>query len=178
MRPEKAYAIQEMGKLMEGSSCLILTTFVGLDSTRMNSLRRLVKENAGRYFVVKNRMFGIAAASRGLGGLCEHFQGPAGVIFAENDSLELLRAVVAYGKQNDELKILGGVFDGEVRPGADMLAIATMPPREVVAATLLGTLVSPLSELVQVMSEPLRSLVLTLSAIHEKKESSVSKEGS
>lgn len=178
MRPEKAYAIQEMGKLMEDSSCLILTAFVGLDSTRMSLFRRLVKENAGRYVVVKNRMFGIAAGERGLGGLSEHFQGPTGVIFAERDSLELLRAIVDYGKQNEELKILGGVFDGQVRPGADMLAIATMPPREVIAGMLVGTLVSPLSGLVQVMSEPLRSLVLTLSAIHEKKESSVSKEGS
>jgi large subunit ribosomal protein L10 len=178
VRPEKAYAAEEIVKLIDGASSLILTTFGGLDSIRMNLLRKMVSEKSGRYFVVKNRMFRIGARERGLEGLCGFLKGQVGVVFGEDDAVELLKAVVNFGKENEELKVLGGVFEGEVLSGKRILAIATMPPKEVVAGELVGVLASPLSEIVQVLSEPFRSLVFALSSIQEKKESPLSKEES
>lgn len=172
MRPEKGYAAEEVGKLIDGSSSLILTTFTGVDSTRMNALRRKIKEKSGRYFVVKNRTFALAARRRGLEGLCAFLGGQVGVVFGEDDSFEILKSVVSFGKENEELKILGGFFEGRVRSGSEMLAIAATPPRDVAAGQLVGTLGSPLSEFVQVLSEVARSFVFVIGSIAERRESS------
>jgi len=178
VRPEKAYAAEEMGRLIDVVSSLILTTFAGLDTVRMNRLRRLVREKSGRYFVVKNRLFAIAAKQRGLGGLCDLLQGEVGVVFGEDDSLDILRVVADFGKENEELKVLGGFFEGKVRSAEEMIAMARMPPREVVAGELVGTLQSLFSGLVRVLSEPAQSFVFVLGSIVNKKEGSDSQEGS
>ncbi len=174
VRPEKAFAAEEIGRLIEGSSSLILTTFAGLDSARMDTLRGTVSEHSGRYFVVKNRTFGIAARRRGLEGLCGLLAGQVGIAFSEDESFELLKAVVKFGKGNEELRVLGGFFQGEVRSGAEMLAMAAMPPKEVAAAELVGALGCPLSELVHVLSQAVRSFVLVISSIGDQKGSAVS----
>jgi len=172
VRAEKAYAAEEIGKLIDGSSSLILTTFTGVDSTRMNTLRRKIKQKSSRYFVVKNRTFAIAARQRGLEGLCGFLTGQVGVVFGEDDSFEVLKSVVNFGRENKELKILGGFFEGQVRSASEMLAIAAMPPRDVAAGQLVSMLGSPLSELVRMMSELVRSFVFVIGSVAEKKESS------
>lgn len=177
MRPEKGYAVEELGSHMDRSSSLILTTFTGLNSTRIGQLRRLVRERAGRYVVVKNTIFGIAAKKRGLDTLCPMLKGQVGVVFGEDDSLELLKAVVKFGKENEELKVLGGVLDGEVRSGKEILAITTLPPKSVVAAELVGAIGSPLSEFVHLLGELPRSLVFILNSIQEKSATVAPEEG-
>lgn len=174
VRAEKAFAVEEIGRLIDGSSSLILTSFSGLDSMRMDTLRGTVSENSGRYFVVKNRTFGIAARQRGLEGLCELLAGQVGIVFSGDESLELLKAVAKFRKGNKELTILGGFFQGEVRSAGEMLAMAAMPPKEVAAAELVGALGCPLSELVHALSEAVRSFVFVISSIGDEKESAVS----
>jgi large subunit ribosomal protein L10 len=177
VRPEKAHAAEEIGKLMDGASSLILTTFAGLDSMRMDQLRKVVREKSGLYFVVKNRLFALAAKQRSLGGLSDLLQGQVGVVFGKDDSLDILKAVTDFGKDNDKLKVLGGFFEKKVRSAQEMIGMATMPPREVVAGGLVAALQSPLSGLAHVLSEPVQGLVFVLGSILGKKESSDSQEG-
>jgi large subunit ribosomal protein L10 len=151
---------------------MILTAFSGLDSERMNSLRAMVDDADSRYFVVKNRAFGIAVRERGLEGLCVLLRGQVGVIFARGEGFEVLKSVVGFGKENNELKVLGGFFQGQVRSSEEMLSIATMPPKEVAAGELVGTLTGPLSGLVQVLGEVARSVVFIIGCMSEKKEGS------
>ncbi len=160
--------------MIDGSSSLILTTFTGLHSARMDALRGTVKEKSGRYFVVKNRTFGIAARQRGLEKLCDSLTGQVGVVFSEGDATGLLKAVVKFGKESEELKILGGLFEGQVRSAGQMLAIGAMPPKEIAAGEFVGVLVRPLSEVVQALSETLRSLVFIIGSIGGKEGNSVS----
>jgi large subunit ribosomal protein L10 len=177
VRPEKAYAAEEIGRLIEGATFLILTTFRGLDSVTMNRFRRVVRDRSCRYVVVKNRLFAIAAKQRGLEDLCTLLQGQVGVVFGKDDSLDTLKAVSGFGKENEELRVLGGFFEGKVRTAQETIALATMPPREVIAGGFVGTLQSLLSGVVHILSEPLRSSVFAISAILEKKEDSNSREG-
>jgi large subunit ribosomal protein L10 len=177
LRPEKRYAADEIGRIMDGTFSFILTSFKGLDSTRMDLLRRTVREKSGRYLVIKNSIFGIAGRERGLEELCGLVEGQVGVVLGQDDSIELLKAVVRFGKENRELRILGGLFEGEVRSGERMLAIAGMPPRQVAAGEVVGALGAPVSEMVQVLSEALRGMVLVLGSRGEMKESPVSRKG-
>ena len=51
-----------------------------------------------------------------------------------------------------------------------VLALADLPPREVLLAQVVGTIAAPLRSLVTVLSGPARGLVTCLSQIQEKKE--------
>jgi len=137
-------------------------------------LRRIVGEKSGRYFVVKNRTFAIAAKEHGQEELSGLLKGQVGIVFDENDSLDLVKAVVGFGKQNEELSVLGGFFKGGVRSAGEMLAIAAMPPKAVAAAELVGVIAGPVSEIVQVLSEVVQSFIFIIRSIGEEKERSCS----
>lgn len=177
MRPEKAFAAREIANLMEQSGSLILTTFAGLDSERMARLRRTIRDKSARYFVVKNRLLAIAAREQGFDGLCSLLQGQVGVVFGGDDWAGVLKTVTDFSKQNEELRVLGGVCESKVRTAQEMATLSTLPPKEVVAAQFLGTLASPVSEFVQVLSEPVRSLAFALGCVPEREESEQPQEG-
>lgn len=177
MRPEKVFAAREIANLMEQSGSLILTTFAGLDSERMSRLRRTIRDRSARYFVVKNRLLAIAARERGFEGLCSFLKGQVGVVFGGDDWASVLKTVVDFSKQNEELKVLGGVCENKVRTAQEMTMLSAMPPKEAVAAQFLGTLASPVSGFVQVLSEPVRSLAFVLGRAENRKESQQPQEG-
>ncbi len=177
MRPEKRHAAEQIGELIDGATFLILTTFEGLNSMSMNQLRTIIRKKSCRYFVVKNRLFALAARQRGLEDLSDLLKGQVGVVFGEDDSLDTMKAVSDFGKENEALRILGGFFEGKVRTAEEMIALATMPPREVIAGELVASLQSPFSGLVHVLSDPVQSLVFVLNLLSVKKENSDSQDG-
>lgn len=171
MRPEKAFAAKEIANLMEQSGSLILTSFSGLDSERMTRLRASIRDKSARYFVVKNRLLAIAAREHGFEGLCSFLQGQVGVVFGGDDWAGILKTLADFSKQNEELRVLGGVCENKVRTAQEMAMLSVMPPKEVVAAQFLGTLASPLSEVLQILSEPVRSLAFVLGSVQKNEDS-------
>jgi large subunit ribosomal protein L10 len=68
---------------------------------------------------------------------------------------------------SDEFKkpeIKGGVLDGALLDPAGIKALADLPSREVLLATLLGVLQAPASKLVRTLNEPAASLARVLQA--------------
>jgi large subunit ribosomal protein L10 len=55
---------------------------------------------------------------------------------------------------------------------ADVNALATLPPREQIYANLLGTMQTPVANVVSVLGAVLQNLVGTLEAYHEKQAGS------
>lgn len=177
MRPEKVFAAREIANLMEQSGSLILTTFAGLDSERIARLRRTIRDKSARYFVVKNRLLAIAARERGFEDLCSFLKGQVGVVFGGDDWASVLKTVTDFSKQNEELRVLGGVCENKVRTAQEMATLSSLPPKEVVAAQFLGALASPVSELVQLLSEPVRSLAFVLGCAEKREENEQPQEG-
>ena len=73
-----------------------------------------------------------------------------------------------FAKTHENLKINGGIFDGKVLTAQELKVIASLPPREVLLATLLGTLQAPMVNLVSVLQAPMRDLVGVLDQIAKK----------
>jgi large subunit ribosomal protein L10 len=64
-----------------------------------------------------------------------------------------------------------GVLEGQEITAAQFQALATLPPREVVLAQLLGLLQAPATRLVRLLNEPAASLARLVAAIGKKKGS-------
>jgi len=64
----------------------------------------------------------------------------------------------------------GGWVDSRAYGAADMATLADLPPREELLATLLASLLAPVSQLAAVLQAIPRDLVLTLEALAAQKE--------
>lgn len=165
---DKRERVAEYGKLLKGSQGLILADFVGLDSKGINSLRGRVREVAGAVTVAKNSLLEIALREAGLPIPGEHLVGTTLVVFATSDVVALAKAVADTAKEQEALRVKGGLLGHRVMTREEVRALAELPPRPVLQARLLGLLQAPAGKVLGVLQAPARQMVGVLKARSEK----------
>ena len=89
--------------------------------------------------------------------------GPIGFVVTEGDPASAAKAFVKYAGDNDlPIKIIGGMLDSDVLTSDRGEALAKLPSKEELIAKMLGSMSSPITGLVMVMSGPVRALATVL----------------
>lgn len=157
---------EELGRI-QGA---IVTDYRGLTVEQITTLRRRLRPVGGRYQVVKNTLMKIAMSRRELPDLGDVLEGPSAVLFSEGDPVEAAKILTAYVKElrKDLPQVKGGFLGKRVMSPADVSNLATLPSREMILATFIGTLQSPVSGVVTTIGAVLQNLVGTVEAYHAK----------
>jgi large subunit ribosomal protein L10 len=165
---QKTKAVAELEKQAKESKGLLLTSFKSLKTVEFNEVRAKLRPSQSEYRVVKNSLTRIALKNAGLEALAAMLEGPTAIVLERGDAIAAMKIVFDYAKTHENLKINGGVFEGKVLNAKDLKAIASLPSREVLIATLLGTLQAPMVNLVSVLQAPIRDLAGVLNEISKK----------
>jgi large subunit ribosomal protein L10 len=75
-----------------------------------------------------------------------------------------------FAKDNEKFVIKGGSMPNSLMSPADIKALATMPSRDELIATLLGTMQAPVAKFVRTMNEVPTGFVRALAAVRDQKE--------
>ena len=171
MRPEKKFAVEELQGYLRENPCAILTDYSRISSERLKTVRAELDKKNSRFQVVKNRLFAIAASSAGIEGIGALLKGQVGVVFTKEDqSLDVLKYLVKFKKDNEVLSLLGGVLDGTVYDAKSLNAISRLPGKDAMRARFVGVLQAPLSKFAQVMRARLLSLLYVINAVIDKRK--------
>ena len=156
-KDKKKEIVAELNEALDGAKSLVFVNFKGLPVSMVTELRRsLTKENVS-YRVAKKTLMKIALDKR-FDGELPALEGETAMIYGV-DALAPSRIVYNFEKTHKEnIKVLGGVFEGKYLGRDGILAIAMIPPIEVLYGQLVG-----------ILSSPYRSLVVTLDQIAKKK---------
>jgi large subunit ribosomal protein L10 len=166
----KERSVAELTEDLKGSSQIVITHYQGLTAEELDALRTAIRPFGGKYKVVKNRLAKIAFEATGFGVLRDHMKGPVAIAYKATDVAGMAKAMFKFSDEHPNFKVRGGFLFGTAADAANLKAIANLPSKEVLLATLLATLNSPLQRLAATMNEPLRSLHAALSAVVKKKE--------
>lgn len=158
--------VAELGRI----NGAIVTDYRGLDVEELSRLRARLRPLAGRYQVVKNTLLKIALREKAIEGLDPQLEGPTAVLFAEGDVVEATKALMAFIRElRKELpEVKGGLLGARVLTAAEVGLLATLPPREQILATLVGTLQTPVANVVSLIGAVLQNLVGTIEAYQQK----------
>jgi large subunit ribosomal protein L10 len=167
---EKELSVQELEKQARECKGLMVAAFKGLKTVEFNELRLKLRSQQSECRVVKNSLTRIALKNAGIQALADALEGPTAIVIQKGDATSSIKTVFEFAKTHENIKIRGGYLDGQVLSGAQLKEIAGLPSREVLLSILLGTLQSPLVNLVSVMQAPMRDLVNVLDAISKKSE--------
>ena len=171
IRPEKVAKIAEIKELLSNSKCTILVDFCGLTVAQDTALRRKMREAGVHYNVVKNTLLRIAAQEVGIEGLEPSLEKNTAIAVAPEDPVAVAKIICDFAKENKELKVKVGVLDGKVIDVDAIKALASLPPKEVLVAKLLGSMNAPISGFVGVLQGTIRKVVYALDAVRQAKES-------
>ncbi len=163
-RAQKEQLIEKYMDLLRNSHGLILADYRGLTVQEMQELRRQVKEAGGHLQVVKNTLFRIAMERIEMSVPQELLVGPVVVGFGIKDVPPVAKAFVEFSKEAASFKIKGGMLGESVLSVEDVENLAKLPPMDVLRGQLVGTIQGPMSNLVNVISAPLREIAYILQA--------------
>lgn len=163
-RSEKKQIVADFSKKMEGFQAAILTHYRGLNVEQINTLRRRLREEKISYHVVKNTMMKLAAKGTDLEKITDYFKGPTAIAVSHGDPIALAKILTEFVKTQPRLEIKIGLIQGRVTPPDEIKGLATMPPREVLLAQIMGGIQGPGQEVAGVIQGGLQQIVGVINA--------------
>ena len=166
---QKQATVSEVQARLQGAQTVIVAEYRGLNVERVTQLRAKAR-NAGVYLrVLKNTLARRAVQGTPFEKLSEKMVGPLMYGISE-DPVAGAKVLSEFAKENELFVIKAGAMSGSVMSPQDIKALASLPGREQLLATLLGTMQAPVAKLVRTMNEVPGKFVRTLAALKEQKE--------
>lgn len=164
LKEKKTENINKLSEILADKEFVVSTTYQGVSSKALAQVRWTLASAGVEYRIVKNTLVRLAAEQAKRPGLVEIVEGPTALGFA-TDAVEAAKAIRLQTRGRDSLiKIRGGLLGGRVLAAAEVMAIADLPPRDVLIAQLAAQLQAPVSRLHRALSWPLQGLRNVLQA--------------
>jgi large subunit ribosomal protein L10 len=148
----------------------VVAEYRGLTVAEITNFRVKLRKAGAKFTVSKNTLAKRAAAGTPVEALRDQFNGPVGLLTTSGDPVAAAKALVEFLKENQKLAPRAGVLDGKPISFEQVKGLAELPSREVLLARLLGSMQSPATGFVRVLSEVPASLVRAIEAVRKQKE--------
>jgi large subunit ribosomal protein L10 len=165
-RAQKEAVIGELGQIFTDSGVVVVSRYTGLTVAEMTDYRLRMTEAGGVVRVAKNRLAKIALKDTQCENIGDLLSGM--VVFAySEDPVAAAKATQAFAKDNEKLVVLGGSMGGTILDAAGVKAVAAMPSREEVLASIAACLGAPASDIAGAIGAPASNIAGILSTIEE-----------
>ena len=168
-RAQKEAVIADLDKAFAESGSVVVCHYAGLTVAQMSDLRIKMRAAGGQVRVAKNTLAKIALEGKPCEGLKAHLTGQTVLAYAE-DPVAPAKVIEEYAKKNDKLVIIGGAMGATVLDAEGVMALAKMPSREEVLASIVGSLLAPASNLINAITAPATNIAGVLKTITEKED--------
>jgi large subunit ribosomal protein L10 len=148
-KEQKKNYITEMSTHFENSKAVMVTHYQGLTMVQLDELRAKMREHGIIFKITKNRITKLALAKTKCKDLSDLFTGPTAVAFGE-DAIMSARILSKFSKENENLKLIGGIMDNEILDQSGVLNVASLPTLDEARANIVGILNAPASKLVSI----------------------------
>jgi large subunit ribosomal protein L10 len=165
----KQAAVAEIVELLKDASTTIVSDHRGLSVADLSRVRRDLREKDINYRVVKNRLARIAAEQLGRPELIPLLSGPTALAVGGSDETTLAKGLLD-ATRVFKVEIRGAAMNGQQVDGATVLALAALPPREILLAQLAGGFAAPLSTMAGLLAAPLRNLGYGLAQLRDQRQ--------
>jgi len=165
----KKEVVAEVSERLKNAQAVVLAEYRGLPVEDITVLRSQARASGVYLRVLKNTLARRAVQGTPFEKLADQMVGPLAYGISE-DPVAAAKVLHAYAKGNEKLVIKGGAMPNQVLTAKEVGSLATMPGREQLLATLLGTMQAPVAKFVQTLNEVPSKFVRALAAVRDQKE--------
>ena len=171
-KEQKQKIIKDLEENFSLQKSIVLIGFSGSSSTSFFKLRNELKKSNCILMVVKKTLLQKTLGKLKQKSISEkitEIKGELALIFGLGD--EIIPAKISYqsSKENESLKILGGIFDGKFLEKEKVIELAELPSREELLARLKGVLQSPISGFTRTLKANIKNLLYIFTQIASNK---------
>ncbi len=158
-KEKKQLYIKEMTTQFDKSEAVIVAHYQGLTVKQLDELRSKMRENGIQFKITKNRITKLALEKTRCKDLSNLFKGPTAVALS-SDAIISAKILTNFSKENNNLKILGGIMGNDVLDVAAVKNVATLPSLEEARAKIVGILRSPGQKIASILLAPASKIAI------------------
>jgi len=166
---QKQAVVAEVSAQVAQAQAIVLAEYRSLPVGDMTELRKKARESGVYFRVLKNTLARRAVAETPFKGLADQMVGPLAYGIS-SDPVAAAKVLHEFSKGNERLVIKGGAMPNVVMSAKDVAALAKMPSRQELLATLLGTMQAPIAKFVRTLNEVPSKFVRGVAAVRDQKE--------
>jgi large subunit ribosomal protein L10 len=168
-RNEKTESISEIKELLEGSTAVYLTDYHGINVEDISDIRNQFRNEGVRYKVFKNTLVKRALDEVGkYDKIADHLIGMTGFAFTSTNPLAPAKIINKYFVDKEKLSLKACYVEGEYFEGSQLKALAALPTKDELIASIMGSLDSPVSGIVGAINAVMRDLVNVVDQVSQR----------
>jgi len=166
-RAQKEKVVEELGQIFESSGVVVVAHYEGMTVAQMQDLRAEMSSVGGSVRVAKNKLAKIALEGKPGASMGDLLKGMTVFAFSE-DPVAAAKVSEAYAKKNEKFVILGGAMGDTALDAAGVKAVAAMPSREELIASIVACIGAPASNIAGAIGAPASNIAGILKTIEER----------
>lgn len=152
-RAKKGEVVDKLKKAFKDAKSLVFVNFRGLNVSKSTSMRRALKNEGISYTVAKKTLTNRALEEEKFAGEKPTLPGELALVWGD-DLVAPARSIYNFQKKfPDNLKIMGGVFEGRFMTAFEMEEIAKIPTIDILRGKFVNIINSPIQRLVIGLNE-------------------------
>ncbi len=151
VNPDKTVIIENLLARVNASPFLLVIDYTGITVPEFTALRAALAEGGATCVVAKNTLMTKAIKESGLPDITEHLKGQTAYVMGEKDVCAAAKAINTFAKTSKKAPYKTGILDGAELSPEKIQALGDLPSRDVLLATLLGTINGAASALARVI---------------------------
>ncbi len=165
----KKDVVAEVTAKLANAQAVVIAEYRGLPVEHITVLRSQARASGVYLRVLKNTLARRAVQGTPFEKLADQMVGPLAYGISE-DPVAAAKVLHAYAKGNDKLVIKGGAMPNYLMTAKEVGNLATLPSREQLLASLMGTMNAPITKFVQTLNEVPSKFVRAVAAVRDQKE--------
>ena len=158
-KQKKQEYIKEMTTQFDKSEAVIVTHYQGLTVAQLDKLRKEMRQHGIIFKITKNRITKLALEKTKCKELSKYFSGPTAVALSD-DAITSAKILTKFSKENEKLRILGGIMGSDILDVVGVKNVATLPSLEEARAKIVGILRSPAQKIASILLAPASKIAI------------------
>ena len=158
-KEQKKQYIDEMLKHFDKFESVIVAHYQGLTVSQLDDLRKKMREHGIKFKITKNRITKLALEKTKCKDISNLFSGPTAVALSE-DAITSAKILSKFSKENENLKILGGIMGNDILDVTAVQNVATLPTLDEAKAKIVGILRSPAEKIASILLAPASKIAI------------------
>ena len=158
-KQQKKKYIEDMTTQFDKSESVIVAHYQGLNVSQLDDLRKKMRKHGIKFKITNNRITKLALAQTKCKDLSNLFTGPTAVALSE-DAISSAKILTKFSKDNENLKILGGIMGSDILDVAAVNNVATLPSLEEARAKIVSILRSPAQKIASILLAPASKIAI------------------
>lgn len=167
-KQNKTDLITDLAPRLKSSTSIVFVNFAGLSVSLQQKLKLDLKAVGSDMTVVKNTLIKLAGKKAGINDELlsdEVLSGQTALILTEGDAIAPIQILGKFVKENQVPQFKVGVIDGDFQDKEALIKISALPSKDVLFSQVVGSLMSPMYDLVGTLNGNMQKLLYILKGV-------------